>query len=339
MAQEKHRLVIPADGGENAGANNPLARSVQAIDDATGVNSDIIAATEAKQEAIQEQQRQSEVTSSGWFNVDMTKLAAHGKLYPDDMQIMYRACRAGEIRHWSNLDDNANLLEAAQYLTDIISVCVKCVSKSGNYAYSHKDIYEHDKWYLIMLIHEVTFPENSELANPIKLEVSSGTCKHTFTLDLGSEHLHFIEPDEMMDKYIDSERGVYDVATKSYGSFVCKPPTIGVATAFTEYMKTLDKDTVLNAKAIIVAAQWLAIDWRGLNNKKVEALCQQFQQMDAFKELQVKMGILKKCHISAADTIKFVCPHCHMEGEAPFRFPNGIKQIFQPVQNIESELL
>ena len=340
MPQEKKRLFIPADGGENAGRNNPLASVVEEAEAATKINDSAIdAATEVAQERIAERARQSEVTETSWFNVDMSKLAKQGRLYPSDLQIIYRACRSGEIRHWSNLDDNANPAEVATYLNDIVKVCVRCVSKSGMNHWSVDDIYEHDKWYLIMLIHGLTFPENSELTNPITLEISSGTCKHNFKLDLTADNMTWDEPDESMDKYIDSETGCYRVQTRSYGELILKPSTIGVGKVFAEYMRTLDKDTLMNAKTYILAAQWLTPDWRGLNVKKAEQICQSFQAMDAFKELPLKLKILSKCMILASNNIKFTCPKCHMEGEAPFRFPEGIKQIFQPVQNLESELL
>ena len=124
-------------------SQNPFESAVNDME--TGINTDAtdVAETDAVQDpAVQaaianaqkvlSQKRQdndirakvSETTEPGWFNVNMTKLAAQGRLYPADMQLIYRAARTAEIRHWSNLDDSASNIDAADHLTDLISVCV-----------------------------------------------------------------------------------------------------------------------------------------------------------------------------------------------------------------------
>lgn len=335
--------------------HNPFETAVNDME--TGVNTDSsIAADDIENDAVKQALKNaqnvlhakkesdvrikvSETTTTGWFNVDMTKLGASGKLYPSDMQLMYRAARTAEIRHWSNLDDSASNIDAADHLTDLVSVCVRAVSKSGNNVYSYKDIYEHDKWYLIMLIHDATFPEGSELTNPIKLKVS-GSCKHDYEMSMTAANIMFVNNDAKMDKYIDSNLGCFRVKTKTYGDILMKPTTIGVSEAFRPYIATLDQQQIQNAKTNIFFSQWRALDWRKLKtNKDVELLCQSYNAMDPFKELPLKLDIYEKCLILPANTILTKCPVCGLEGTAPFRFPNGIKQIFRPISNIDEELL
>lgn len=337
---------------------NPFESAVNGME--TGINTDTtdVAETDAAQDpAVQaaitnaqkvlSQKRQdndirvkvSETTEPGWFNVDMTKLAAQGRLYPADMQLIYRAARTAEIRHWSNLDDSASNIDAADHLTDLISVCVRPVSKSGTRQYSYKDIYEHDKWYLIMLIHDITFPEGSEITNPIKLKIT-GACKHEYEMQMTAANITYIENDSRMDKYIDSENGMFRIQTKSYGEICMKPSTIGVSDAFRPYIATLDQSQIQNARTNIFFSQWQVLDWRQLkNNKDVERVCQAYNAMDPFKELPLKLDIYEKCRILPSGVINTKCPVCGLEGTAPFRFPEGIKQIFRPISNLDSELL
>lgn len=335
--------------GTDQAAFNPLADHLDKMDAAIEETNSTTSEQEASQEAFQRMQQmagirtiatpESAVTMTGWFDVDMSQLGHKGKLYPEDLKIIYRAARASEIRHWSNLDDTSSAAEAGQHIVDMLAVCCKCVSKSGEHQYSHKDIYEHDKWKLLMMIHDITFPENAELTNPITLEITSGTCKHKFKLDLHADNIHCIEPDELLDKYIDSVNGGWIVKTRSLGDVALKPPTMGVGEAFAQYIATLDLETMRNAKSVLLATQWFALDWRGLNNKKILQLCQDFNALEPMKTLPLMLDIMDKAKIMPAETIKFVCPVCKMEGEAPFRFPNGVKQIFRPISNIESELL
>lgn len=331
---------------------NPLQEHLDKLDaqvqEETSVD-DAAAEKEASREAFECMQRmagvritatpESAVTMTGWFDVDMSQLGYGGRLYPQDLKIVYRAARAAEIRHWSNMDDSNLNAQVAQHLTDLIAVCCRCVSISGNNQYSYKDIYEHDKWKLIMMIHDLTFPENSEVTNPILLDVTSGVCKHHFKLNLSADNIHFVEPDSMLDKYIDSENGGYLVNTKSLGQIALKPSTIGVGEAMAQYMMKLDIETQRNIIGIAPVVAMQLGDWRGLNDKLILQAFQEFNGIEPLKALPLLLDIADKATVKAAETIKFVCPHCKMEGEAPFRFPNGIKQIFRPISNIESELL
>ena len=346
-------------GAKDQSKLSPFANAVNEIDNATQINDDgnddnvmsdqndavALAIKNAERIVAQKQhdndikQKISETTQTGWFNVDMSQLGKQGLLYPNDLQLMYRAARTAEIRHWSNMDESASIIEASEHITDMISVCVKAVSKSGRNQYSYKDIYEHDKWKLLMLIHEVTFPENSELTNPIRLKIT-GACKHSYEMSLSSDNITFVEPDEKFDKYIDSEEGVYNVVTKTLGTVRFKPSTIGVAEVFKNYVSTLDREQILNAKITLMVCQYLAIDWRNFkSNKDVEKLCQNFNGLNAFKEMPLMLDIYNKIKILPADIIKTTCPTCGMEGTAPFRFQQGIKQIFTPVSNLDEELL
>lgn len=342
--------------GEDQSHLNPLQEHLDRLDANTDVNEvqseedKLAAEKEAQKESFERMQqiagvrmtatRESAVSMTGWFDVDMTQLGHQGKLYPQDLQIVYRAARAAEIRHWSNMDDDIrSSASIAGHLTDLIAVCCKCVSKSGNNLYSYKDIYEHDKWKLVMMIHDVTFPENAEITNPILLDVTSGVCKHHFKLSMTAENLHFVEADSMLDKYIDAENGGYDVNTRTLGHIKLKPTTIGVGEAFAQYLMTLDADTQRNILPITNAVSMQMTDWRGLNNKLILQAYQNFNALEPLKALPLLLDIVDKATTKAAETIKFVCPHCKMEGEAPFRFPNGVKQIFRPISNIESELL
>lgn len=331
---------------------NPLQEHLDKLDaqvqEETSVD-EAAAEKEASREAFKRMQRmagvrmtatpESAVTMTGWFDVDMSQLGYGGRLYPQDLKIVYRAARAAEIRHWSNMDDSNLNAQVAQHLTDLIAVCCRCVSISGNNQYSYKDIYEHDKWKLIMMIHDLTFPENSEVTNPILLDVTSGVCKHHFKLNLSADNIHFVEPDSMLDKYIDSENGGYLVNTKSLGQIALKPSTIGVGEAMAQYMMKLDIETQRNIIGIAPVVAMQLGDWRGLNDKLILQAFQEFNGIEPLKALPLLLDIADKATVKAAETIKFVCPHCKMEGEAPFRFPNGIKQIFRPISNIESELL
>lgn len=342
--------------GENHAAFNPLQEAVESKE--SGVNTPIedVEVQEETEEQLERQRkiapstvRVSEVTETGWFDVDMSTLGFDGKLYPLDMQILYRAARSAEIRHWSNLDDKASLIVAANQITDMVSACCKVVSKSGENVYTYKDIYEHDKWKLLFLIHEITFPDDTDLTNPIKLTITSATCKHKFSLSMGPDNIHWkvVESTDDFpngihdfDKYIDPLNGMWSIGTKNLGVLNIKPQTIGVAEAFMSYMSTLQDAAALDAaQKTLLSAQWFALDWRHLNNKAVEKLCQKFNSYDAITELPFILDLLDVLNISAAETFKFVCPQCKEEGTAPFRFPNGIKQMFRRISNIKSQLL
>lgn len=350
--QGKTIADMPTDQRDMGPDYNPLAAAVQQKEIAGGANMMPEQTPEAAQERMASRQLgsvvPSQITDTGWYDVPMQELGYAGKLYPADLRMIYRAATVAEIRHWSTLDDAAQPMDAAQHITDMIAVCVRCISKSGSRTYSHKDIYEHDKWKLLILIHQLTFPENAELTNPIVFNITSGTCKHQFKLNLSPDNIHWDIPTnngehpgiEAFDKYIDAEFGGWLINTKSFGSFRIKPPTMGNGKAFADYMLTLDPEKMRSSHRLIMNAQWFAPDWRELtSNAKVEACCQAFNSMDPLNEMPLKLDILDSVRILPAETIKFTCPQCNTEGTAPFRFPKGIKQVFRRISNIESELL
>ena len=92
----------------------------------------------------------------GYHAVDAVGLPSGGRFYPDDAIISVRAAKVGEIRNFSIVDEN-NLVDMEEKLNYIVKNCVRIFS--GKKKLSYKDILEEDRFYILLSIRDLTFPE------------------------------------------------------------------------------------------------------------------------------------------------------------------------------------
>ena len=81
-----------------------------------------------------------------YMHLPLAGFPSEGRFYRDDFEVHIRACRVGEIREYSMMDES-NPNDIIDKMNYMLSQCVKVMF--GNMPGSYKDILEHDRFYLI----------------------------------------------------------------------------------------------------------------------------------------------------------------------------------------------
>ena len=92
----------------------------------------------------------------GYHNVPLSNLPSGGMFYPKSVQIAIRSANTSEIRHFSTIDEN-DVLDVDDKLNSIVESCTRLTSNKKRMSY--KDLCEEDRFYLILSIRDLTFPE------------------------------------------------------------------------------------------------------------------------------------------------------------------------------------
>ena len=277
---------------------------------------------------------QSEIhgaNDSYYKNVPLQNLPTKGLFYPDGTEITIKAAEVGEIRHWSTIDEN-DFLDMDMKMNFIVEKCIRIKNMEQNVLMHWKDIKEIDRFYLIFLVHEFSFPDGEN-----KLYINFGCniqCKGDGTyrekVHLKSNMLNmFTVPEDLMQYYDPTEKCFVKNSQKLGEVLKFYMPTIGVS----QYVKGLvrdarDKGSYIDP-AFLKVAPYMIKDWRDLNDRYLESL-----RMDTFKWGKNKLlfiaGFSDALEKSVSLIVKKQCPRCDVELEAPLFFRGGftIKSLF-----------
>ena len=117
--------------------------------------------TEAQEERKTEVLNTIHMNGMGYLPINLEDLPTRGKFYPNGMKLFIRAATGGEIRHWSQSNEE-ELLDIDDSLNYILERCLS-VKVEGRIA-DYKDLCEIDRFYLILAIRDFTFIDgNNEL--------------------------------------------------------------------------------------------------------------------------------------------------------------------------------
>ena len=92
----------------------------------------------------------------GFHDLPTTELPSAGMFYPGDVKISIRSAKVLEIRHFSTVDEQS-ILDVDSKLNSILESCTRV--ESGKKMMSYKDLCEEDRFYVILSIRDLTFPE------------------------------------------------------------------------------------------------------------------------------------------------------------------------------------
>ena len=272
-----------------------------------------------------------------WKNLPVENLPSAGLFYPKGLEITFRSAEVTEIRHWSTMDEN-DMIGMDLQMNFIMEKCVRVKGPNGSWM-SWEDIIEIDRFYILFCIHEITFP-NGENKLMIKFKCPpncKGDGSYRESVQLTSSMLNLlIIPDDLMQYYSPEERCFVKVSEKLNETIRFYLPSIGVARKIKGIVKNAQDEGSFIDQAFIRVAPYMVKDWRGLDEKKLDAM-----RMDTFKWNKNKTlfisGIASKIEHAVNLTVKKECPTCQMELEAPifFRGGFGIKSLFAISDRLE----
>lgn len=251
----------------------------------------------------------------GWQKLPITDLPTQGLFYPDGTEVTIRAATAGEIRHWSTLqEDNLSMLD--DMLNYVMERCAKI--KFPNVMSSWKDIKEVDRFYILLAIRELTFVNGEN-----KLQVKTS---ETSKLDVTKDMINYINFDERIMNYYSPEERKIVFTFKSGKKMRISIPCVGVTNWLKGYITRKKQNNEAIDEDFIAFAPYVITDWRGLTDDTYSKII-----MDSHNWTAAEISILTEVRKIFIDTVDPVVRYTDEEGGervVPLSFPGGIKSIF-----------
>ena len=264
----------------------------------------------------------------GYHNIKVDTLPSGGMFYVKDAEISIRSAKVAEIRHFSTMDET-NILDVDDKLNAILESCLRITSKKKRLSF--KDILEEDRFYLILAIRDLTFPE-PENGLTVKFQDKRGVS-HDAKID--KKYFQYFSIPEELDKYYDQEKRTFMIETKSFGNIEMRPPTIGLMQKVTKYIKERQTTGLQADQSLIQLIPYLHTDWRSFDDKSIFNFEVELNGWNNRKyALVYKLAEKMKVGIQP----EMLVAHEDDEVLVPIGFRDGIKSIFL-IQDIAGELL
>jgi hypothetical protein len=258
---------------------------------------------------------EQEVDRMGYHLLPIKTLPTGGLFYPEGTEVLIRAARGEEIKHWSTMDDTE--LENINAVWNFI--IEKCVVVRGSQGASWRDLKEIDKLYITLAIRELTFVDDE---NNLTVSVSEGK-----DVPITKEMVHYVEiPREIMEHYDKDERCFIFRIKKSGRVIKMYIPSFGVSEWLTNYFNQKVAEKTGFDLDFIQMAPMLIPDYRNLSRKSYEDLVMSCSGwgVDEWSVVSYVIDVLKK---TLQPTFKYK-KEDGTEVEVPVTFRGGVKAIF-----------
>lgn len=195
----------------------------------------------------------------GYQEIPLKDLPTQGLFYPTDARILIRAATAGEIRHWSTMNES-NMSDVYDHLNYIMEKCVyfKLENGLGNWTM----IKEMDRMYLLFAVRDFTFTEGN---NELKMKISENN-----EIAIHKDNVKFIDFPEKIMKYYSSSERCFVFKFKTGNELRMYIPSIGVSSWLKKYLISKEESKEGYDKDFIQLAPMLIPDDYKLSNRSYE---------------------------------------------------------------------
>ena len=266
----------------------------------------------------------------GYHDMNVEDLPSGGVFYQDSMKISIRSATVMEVRHFSTIDEQ-NLLDVDEKMNYILKSCTRISGVKGK-TLSYKDLCEEDRFFVILSIRDLTFPE-PESALTLEHRDSKGK---THNINIDKKYFQYFNIPTELEKYYSDEAKTFSVETKSFGTINMKPPSIGVMEQMTAYIKTQRDEGIDIDTSILQIMPYLVGEWRGFNKKKIFEFEIEMNGWSS-KKYSLMFKLAEKMRIGVQPNM-LVNLNGEEDVEIPINFRDGIKSLFI-IQDIAGELL
>ena len=261
----------------------------------------------------------------GWIPLSMADFPTRGLFYPEGTAVAIRSATGAEIRHWSTLQDDP--MTNPNYLSDLDDmlnyVIERCVTikatdpEKGTYL-SWKDIKEVDRFYLLLAIHELTFP-NGE--NKLQVKISD-----TKKLDVKKDMVSYISLDPTLMKYYDEVERCFVLKLKTGRVLKVDIPSVGVTQWLKNYILRKQANQETFEQDYLNFAPFIIRNWKGLTDEVYNRFVEDSQKWDV-TTISLLVHVRKLFSDTIDPVVKFV-DEGGAERTAPLNFQGGIKSLF-----------
>ena len=281
------------------------------------------------QERVAELQEYNRSGGRGFLPIKVEDLPTKGMFYPEGTRIFIKAATLGDIKHWSTTDET-DLSSIDDGLNSIIESCCQVVfpEDTGKYA-NWRDLKEVDRLYIVLAIHDFTFPGGK---NDLKVQIAETT-----DVVVKKDNIEFVKfSDKLMNFYNPDKRCFsFPVHAKCFeGGFMdIYIPSEGVTKWIKDYVTTRINRQEGYDKDFVTIAALLIPDHRGLNNDKYYALIDSTAEWTPY-EWSLITKVRRIIETAVTPKLKYK-DESGAEKESPLNFRGGIKAIFQPSLEID----
>lgn len=267
----------------------------------------------------------------GYIEIFAQNFPTKGIFYGKDARFLIRAATVTEIKQFSTIseDDPYSIDEA---LNQVLKSCL--TYREGSSMRSFKDLKEEDRIYIIMAVRELTFVKGE---NDLIINYTCKECGTPGKVEVRSTSFESNEPGDKIMKYYDEDSREFIVQTKSNGSIVIAPPSVGIMMEVTKWIQKQQQEGKKLDKSFLKTLPYMLKDWRGLNEKVISNMQIEYMSWD-LKLFQTMNSLIDMCKVGVKENLTVECEKCQAEVTVPISFPSGIRSLFV-VSDIDSELL
>jgi hypothetical protein len=264
----------------------------------------------------------------GYHSIPTNTLPSAGMFYAEGTTLHIRSAKVAEIRHFSTMDEN-NILDVDEKLNSILESCTRVTSNKKRMSY--KDLLEEDRFFLILSIRDLTFPEPESQLSVDHVDKKGETHK----IEVSKDNFTYFKVPETLDKYYDNDAKSFLIETKSFGIIKLAPPSVGIMQKMTQYIKDRQEKNLKVDQSVLQIMPYMISEWRGFTDKDIFKFEMEMNSWSNKKYSliyklaeQMKVGIKPDMNVQIGDDWE----------DVPIGFRDGIKSIFI-VQDISGELL
>lgn len=283
----------------------------------------------AQAERRAELQEHNRSNGNGFLPINVEDLPTKGMFYPKGTRIHIKAATLGDIKHWSSTDET-DISSIDEALNEIIKSCCYISYPESDPRYANwKDLLEIDRFYIIIAIHDFTYPPK---VNDLRIDINE--TKEVLVM---KDNIEFVKFSDKLMKFYNEEKQCFSFPVKAKcfqsGMMDVYLPSVGVTKWLKDYIQTrtqrqegYDADFISNASLLIR-------DYRGLNNDSYKALVDSTLDWSGYEwSLITKVrSIIEK---AITPVLKYR-DESGVEQETPLNFRGGIKSIFQESLDID----
>jgi hypothetical protein len=265
----------------------------------------------------------------GFHDIPTVELPSAGMFYPTDTEVSIRSAKVLEIRHFSTVDEQS-ILDVDSKLNSILESCTRV--KSGKKMMSYKDLCEEDRFYVILSIRDLTFPEPE---SALSLDHKDKKGK-THSIAVEKKYFQYFSIPKELDKYYSKDDKTFLIQTKSFGTITMRPPSVGIMQQMTGYIKDRQEEGVEIDQSVLQIMPYLISEWRGFDKKRIFDFEMEMNGWSN-KKYSLIYKLAEKMKIGVQPNM-LVTLDGGEDVEVPINFRDGIKSLFI-VQDFAGELL
>lgn len=271
------------------------------------------------------------IDTLGWQDIARKDIPYQGMLYPESYKFQVLPAATKDIRQYSSLDET-NIISVSDALNRMIRTNVRIIDTADNKVIPSTRIYEHERFFWILLIQTYTGGTKTITFEHMCEEDS---CQHMNQVSITPYKLMYSKMSAKMLQRWDAVKGYASILTKTLGEFKYRPITLDESIKVSEFMIKRRQ----NKKPYEANFSKLLPFIRQLDKKNnVSDLYSSYIELRP----QVLSFLMRLSghdfDVRAEQTLEESCEKCECGIYPTIQFPDGIANIFFD-DNVDDELL